>query len=421
MAEQRKRDDPLAGLLARTLRQGLDGSVQNCPDAESLAAYFERALPVEEATRFELHFASCDRCQAQLAAMARMDAAGAAAPRPQTAVARLFDWRWLAPAAAALGAVALWVVIRGPQAPPITERQVLTAEQRTPPASAPDAAVAPPASAPATTEGKAPAALDAGARAQDSKDEASQRALVDLPLEPDSVGRANVLKLEPSPAKPASEPLAAPTEKKAVPAEEIAATRQNAKEAEAQAAGQKAELARDEAARPTEQLAALQDQAAPGESRRSAPAAAGALSTNAAPVDSKLRAERARAATGAFSAALASQPVITAPGDRTFWRIGPAGLIERSTDRGKTWHRQASPVQGDLLAGSAPSANVCWIVGKAGIVLRTSDGQSWQQLGSPTGLDLVLVEATDANRATVTTADGKRYATTDAGRTWRSL
>jgi photosystem II stability/assembly factor-like uncharacterized protein len=108
-------------------------------------------------------------------------------------------------------------------------------------------------------------------------------------------------------------------------------------------------------------------------------------------------------------------------GAKVVWRFGPAGSIERSADSGATWERQVSGATADLLAGSAPSAAVCWAVGRGGVVLRTTDGSTWVQLGSPTADDLFAIVAVDANRATVTTANGKRYATTDAGRTWRSL
>ncbi len=428
MAEQRKRDDPMAGLLARTLCQGLDASAGNCPDAEMLANYFDRMLTGEEAARLELHFASCDRCQAQLATLARMGSAGAAAPRPQTAATRWFDWRWLAPAAAALGAVALWVVIRGPQSPPITAtgEPVLTAEKRTPPESSPESAAAPPSSAPAAGEqATAPTGFAVEGASSRATRKVAEPLLADKLAKADSAGGMAAPKTEPSPARLASEPAAAPAEESAALAREVAAVpKVEAKEAEAQAAPvQKADLARDEAARPAEQFAVRQDREANDSAllkRQKAPAAAGALSTEATPPDSKFGEGRANTAT-IIDMTHVTQAVVAAPNGSAYWRITPGGLIERSTDSGKTWHRQASPVQAHLLAGSAPAANVCWVVGKAGVVLRTTDGQTWHQLGSPTALDIVAVDAKDADTATVTTADGKRYSTTDAGRTWRSL
>jgi hypothetical protein len=53
-------------------------------------------------------------------------------------------------------------------------------------------------------------------------------------------------------------------------------------------------------------------------------------------------------------------------------------------------------------------------------VLRTTDGQHWQKLSSPTRLDLVAVEARDVLHISVTAADGQTYVSFDGGRTWRA-
>jgi hypothetical protein len=144
---------------------------------------------------------------------------------------------------------------------------------------------------------------------------------------------------------------------------------------------------------------------------RAAEPVAGFVLVEQQPTVNKLRQESE--AGGRFRAA-------NVAGSKVVWRLGPAGSIERSADSGATWQRQTSGVSADLLAGSAPSPTVCWAVGRGGVVLRTTDGSTWSSLGSPTSQDLTAVEAVDADRATVTTADGKRYATTDGGRTWRS-
>jgi photosystem II stability/assembly factor-like uncharacterized protein len=62
---------------------------------------------------------------------------------------------------------------------------------------------------------------------------------------------------------------------------------------------------------------------------------------------------------------------------------------------------------------------MCWIVGRSGLVLLSSDGQTWRRLDFiDTTLDLVSVTARDGVAATVTAANGRSYSTTDAGRTW---
>ncbi|MFO7694065.1 MAG: YCF48-related protein [Vicinamibacterales bacterium] len=109
---------------------------------------------------------------------------------------------------------------------------------------------------------------------------------------------------------------------------------------------------------------------------------------------------------------------VAAPGGTVQWMFGAGGRISRSADGGASWQPQASGVTGDLLAGSAPTSDVCWIVGAAGTVLLTSDGDEWRRLPFPVAVDLVAVQASDARAATVTTRDGRRFETLDAGLTW---
>jgi photosystem II stability/assembly factor-like uncharacterized protein len=71
-----------------------------------------------------------------------------------------------------------------------------------------------------------------------------------------------------------------------------------------------------------------------------------------------------------------------------------------------------------LTTGSSPSRDVCWIVGRAGVVLVTADGATWQRRSVPGSPDLTGVRAVDQRAATVTTADGRQFATLDGGVTW---
>ena len=71
-----------------------------------------------------------------------------------------------------------------------------------------------------------------------------------------------------------------------------------------------------------------------------------------------------------------------------------------------------------LNAGSSPSPNVCWIVGRLGVVLLTTDGRTWRGITFPVMTDLSSVTATDARNATVVTADGHAFTTVDGGMTW---
>ena len=72
-----------------------------------------------------------------------------------------------------------------------------------------------------------------------------------------------------------------------------------------------------------------------------------------------------------------------------------------------------------LTAGSSPSPSVCWLVGRAGTVLRSTDGgRQWQRVAFPEAEDLVAVRASSALAATVDLAGGRRLGTTDGGQTW---
>jgi hypothetical protein len=85
---------------------------------------------------------------------------------------------------------------------------------------------------------------------------------------------------------------------------------------------------------------------------------------------------------------------------------------------GPSWPAPPADIGGQITAGSAPSADVCWIVGRAGTVLRSTDHQTWQRVNIPQAVDLAGVTATDARTATVVAADGRTFSTSDGGVTW---
>jgi len=112
------------------------------------------------------------------------------------------------------------------------------------------------------------------------------------------------------------------------------------------------------------------------------------------------------------------RPIVRSPDGVSQWRVDGAA-VERSLDHGRTWRAQAIGSTADLLAGASPAPAVCWIVGRKGTVLLTVDGASWRLIQFPdAGSDLIAVTARSAAEATVTTASGSTYRTTDAGRTW---
>ncbi len=125
----------------------------------------------------------------------------------------------------------------------------------------------------------------------------------------------------------------------------------------------------------------------------------------------------AAAAARAFAFA-ATERVIVSSNPASRWRILRGGAVQRSADGGGTWQTQNTGVADTLSAGSSPSPSVCWLVGPGGIVLLSTDDRAWQRLPFPEAVPLVAVRATDDRTATVTTADGREFVTTDGGQQW---
>ena len=114
--------------------------------------------------------------------------------------------------------------------------------------------------------------------------------------------------------------------------------------------------------------------------------------------------------------------IILASNGTVRWRVLSAGRIEQSVDSGITWMAQKSGVNVELLAGSAPSEAVCWIVGRSGTILRTTDGGGhWSKVVSPMGGDVAGIQAVDAMTATIfDTAKRARFVTRDGGANWEA-
>jgi photosynthesis system II assembly factor YCF48-like protein len=121
----------------------------------------------------------------------------------------------------------------------------------------------------------------------------------------------------------------------------------------------------------------------------------------------------------AFADRVAAPLAIQSPWQDVRWRIVAGVTVERSTDGGSRWQAQSTGATGRLTAGAAPSRTICWLVGAGGVVLLSKDGQTWQRVAFSEAVDLVAIRALDDSRATVTTADGREFTTTDGGTTWR--
>ena len=101
------------------------------------------------------------------------------------------------------------------------------------------------------------------------------------------------------------------------------------------------------------------------------------------------------------------------------WRVVEGRTVQRSFDAGATWANQYTAEDGVVLtAGAAPTPTVCWLVGRGGAIVLTTDGRDWRRVKFPEPVDLTAVTSIDARTATVTTANGRRFLTTDGGRNW---
>jgi hypothetical protein len=173
----------------------------------------------------------------------------------------------------------------------------------------------------------------------------------------------------------------------------------------------------DEASR--DQTAVAESPAVSGAPPASVPAPAAPAAPAALPVRNAAQAAGALGDMRIMSkeAATVSSDIVSVDGT-VRWRIIPPASVQRSADGGGTWESLSTGFSVELTGGAAPSGSVCWLVGRGGTVLLSTDGRRWQRVAFPDGADLIAIQATDARTAIVTTADGRRFRTTDGGVSW---
>lgn len=474
--DTREEEKVLARLLARSLRHTLKPAAPDCPEADTLAACYQRSLSDSEMARWEVHFAACERCQQVLAALAVSDtsasaqlaAASAPASRPEAGFAARpagtswlgfgpwwLDWRWLAPAGAAVAVLAVWIASR--PAPPHALTPASQIAQKTEPAPTVK-------ETPAETRQELARNIPPPAP-KDKSLSREKRGTSSLARGTESL-RAEMRESAPQ-TEAQAKPGAIHRDAKRLSVDSGIQQNVPAGAAPAVAGGVRQQPMADERermdeARPKQQAEADKIVAAQAPTSKypfvgsSGPIRVGQKSEEgafaksqpgevapAAGMAAKLEdSSKERLKKGPESKTAVTQPraekqgvdrmnwneafrpaqiVVPTPGNSVQWRIGPLGKIEHSRNAGGTWRAQPSGVDADLMAGSAPSETVCWVVGRAGTILRTTDGERWGKVPSPAPLDWTGVEARDALHAAVFAAAGnQRYVTTDGGRTWRA-
>src|SRR5712692_7167911 len=370
-------------------------------------------------------------------AMAAAPAAPLAVTEPvsvQTAQARpspreRFSWRWFVPAVAAAVVIAFWLTARFER--PASQSGVQVADnepavQRANPETHPSA---PAASSTADKEKREAKKLGATSGDVTSANSALARQGAAKPsstgaAEADSLRIANGGKPNPKIAASPAPPPVAPSGENRIKAADGQIARDRAVTPAAKPSGVEAGAV-PQAAPPLQQPAEKRSQKITGaeEAAQSETAARVMPYREEKPV-AGLGGTRTVQALEATNAKAMPKPrggtQFFAPGRKVVWSVGPGGLLLRSPDSGVSWMREESGVKADLLSGSAPSDTVCWVVGRTGTVLLTTDGYHWAKLASPGTQDWIGVQAMDALHAVIWDFNrAHKFSTADGGQTWQ--
>ena len=439
MARDGGNSERFESLLRQRLTLERERGGAECPPASILAAWSEGGLGRAERERCELHFAGCARCAGILAAMARM---GAAERGPATVGERLGAWGigggWrpaMAAAFAAAATVAVVAIIRtswferpAPNARPASaNQQIALANSLSQFASKPNIASPSPGPVLESTTGSlaslpslSPKSASSVANEGHAKEHREAEAMLEKsrrgPIEPMRAFAAAAHAPAPSSAPPppppplpaAAAPVAAPPPETAAPP--IASV---------PARIEHPSVTIPERSAPGQQLQT--PMTATAESPGAGAGTGAVLGMGSGAMTGFLSGRAAAAQQGAGQAQTSGPaPVIVQPPDRSVaWNVGPRGTIYHYDSDGG-WRLQNSGVSADLIAGSAPSASVCWVAGRGGTVLRTVDGGAhWERIGAPAAGDFVSVFAQSASAATIVDPEGHRYSTSDGGISWR--
>src|SRR5712691_372688 len=374
-------------------------------------------------------------------AMAAAPAAPPAVTKPvsvQPAQARpspreRFSWRWFVPAVAAAVVLAVWLTVRFERPGSQSGVQVAENEPAVQPVNPETPPSAPAASSTAGKEKREATKLGAtsGDAASANSALARQSAAKDV-AKPSSTGAArsesfriaNGAKSNPKVAASPAPPLLGPPGENRIKTADGQIARDRAvtpaakpSGVEAGAVSQAAPPLQQPAVKPSRKITAAEEAAQSETAARIMPyreekpvaGLGGTRTVQALEATNAKAMPKPRGGTQFF-----------APGRKVVWSVGPGGLLLRSPDSGVSWMREESGVKADLLSGSAPSDTVCWVVGRAGTVLLTTDGYHWSKLASPGTQDWIGVQAMDALHAVIWDFNrAHKFSTADGGQTWQ--
>lgn len=404
---------------AELLRQSLahePAAAGECPEPEILAAYFERSQNAEETARCELHLSGCARCREELALMERAGRDAAVGREGAQAAGRrawVWDWRWLAPVAAALVIAAVWVVQRPSNSNSKSQSPTLVAMSQ--PSEPPTKEAAAPSRMPAP--GAPSAAAPSPERAQNRALNKTQNAISREMNQPSANEKLNQVT-----------PLDTRRDADSnLPAKSPGAPQSNSEERAARKETESKALAGALQTAPASPAAAGPPAVAGnagGMVQAETDESAQALKLKqqmAAPAKPNLYAKKDEKAAPASSGIGAVARVVRTPDPKVLWQIPEQGVL-KSEDGGQTWQSVDLPVaNAHVVSIAAPSAEVCWLAGRNSLILLTTDGTHWQTVAPPARADFGQIVAENASSATVATADGLRFQTGDAGKHWHPV
>jgi hypothetical protein len=398
----------MAGMLQRAVATARDHSGKDCPGPDLLAAYYERSLSPAERQQWEAHFSSCGLCQAQLAALARSE------PEPQLQQFWFsrwhWAWKWLPPAAVGLTAIAIWIAVHPPSVGRLEKKplEVATTAPVSPSQQDELKEAVPGASTTSRALGSTSKAATSPTTVEKQRGKVGKLAAGNLGASETGPAKGiagGAMPRTVAPALAKKTPLPPPVAEKATPAGQAGAPIEEKPAQDRAAAALNAEVGAATPAPSPSTSARRESSSSKIRSGNAAIAPDGAWQTAG-----QLRVLEVRSA----------EVLIASPDPAVQWRIGRGGIIERTTDGGKTWFGQfVNGLQPGLAAGSAPSAKICWVVGRAGTILRTKDGENWEKIAPPATIDFTAIKATNERAATIIAADGRSFSTQDGGKTWQ--
>ncbi|MBI3760186.1 MAG: hypothetical protein HY269_10610, partial [Deltaproteobacteria bacterium] len=424
-----------------------DASGEHCPDSSIISAYRDRGLGLHERAFWERHFAQCARCTGAIAALARIDDADNAGDAVEGDLRTAADERrvwWSLRGAfpvAAMSAAAAFAIVIAIRTIEYKHRSTVVADQ-----AAENYSQLASKAAPADK----PSEADKTQERQMAMNDAAPAA-----ASPSSMGALSkgVSSSRPAASRRKEEARSSLHDElsRKVRAKEFSQRKAEAGNYRLNAASNSADTIAPVPSAAPNQVAAAAPPVGDSEGVGAAPMALESASGGVAggsnavgsmspsPVE-KSRADRSSSGAGvgvddgAMGSVVAPIPAaasgereasdvsrgvkVESPDHSVVWMLGRHGEIMRySTATG--WVPQTSGVANDFVAGSAPSTPVCWAVGRGGTIVRTIDGEHWTKIASPVTGDLIGVAANSANNATITTAKGERYSTSDGGVRWQ--